>query len=329
VRANTEELASILCCPDDQEPLRAGSGALECHQCGRVYSAKKGEILELLPKKPAEGQLSRQYAADYLRQFHRTFEDREEVVAWGLVEARSRSWKLHRKRQSQTVLSLLTEGGIHLQDLILCDVSAGVGDYTLSYAPHFKWVFHCDLSVDALRCACSRSRRMGLENVFFFRVDYFALPFSRSIDRLLCLDTLIRGKDHERVLLIQIQKALSGTGRAVIDFHHWWHNPLRRLGLLRQNFGDNRSYARRDAEGLMRECGIESWRLVRFCQEIEPASPRTQWLSWFLPATRLVYEFASAVSGSRSSPRAKDDVSAASWLDPPDATRRRAKASDT
>jgi SAM-dependent methyltransferase len=328
MRASAEELASSLCCPDDQETLRAGSGALECNRCGRIYPAREGEILELLPKKPAEAQSNRQYAADYLRQFHRNFEDREEAVAWGLAEARSRSWKLHRERQAQTVLSLLTEGGTHLQDLILCDVSAGVGDYTLSYARHFKWVFHCDLSIDALRYASGRSRRMGLENVFFFRVDYFALPFSGSIDRLLCLDTLIRGKDHERVLLIQIQKALSGTGRAIIDFHHWWHNPLRRLGLLRQNFGNNRSYARRAAEDLMRECGIENWRLLRFCQELEPTSPKTRWLSWFLPATRLVYEFASAVSGPPSSPPTKTNVSAASGLDPADATPRRVKTSD-
>jgi ubiquinone/menaquinone biosynthesis C-methylase UbiE len=328
MRISTEELASSLCCPDDQEALRAGSGALECNKCGRVYSAREGEILELLPKKPAEAQANRQYAADYLRQFHRNFEDREEAVPWGLAEARSRSWKLHRERQAQTVLSLLTEGGTHLQDLILCDVSAGVGDYTLSYARHFKWVFHCDLSVDALRYASGRSRRIGLENVFFLRVDYFALPFSRSIDRLLCLDTLVRGKDHERALLIEIQKALSGVGRAIIDFHHWWHNPLRRLGLLRQNFGNNRSYARRGAEGLMRECGIENWRLLRFCQELEPTSPKTQWLSWFLPATRLVYEFASAVSGPPSSRSAKASVSAASRLDPPDADRRAAKTPD-
>jgi hypothetical protein len=157
---------------------------------------------------------------------------------------------------------------------------------------------------------------MGLENVFFLRVDYFALPFSRSIDRLLCLDSLIRGKDHEKALLNQIQKAISGQGRAIIDFHHWWHNPLRRLGLLRQNFGNNRSYARSGAEGMMRECGIEDWRLVRFYQELEPAGPFGKSLSWMLPATRLVYEFGAALSGPSSSGRAEASFSANSRLDP-------------
>jgi SAM-dependent methyltransferase len=186
------------------------------------------------------------------------------------------------------------------EDRILCDVSAGVGDYSLAYARHFKWVLHCDLSIDALRYALARSRRMGLQNVFFLRVDYFALPFHRSLDRLLCLDTLIRGEDHERALLSQIQRAISSEGQAIVDFHHWWHNPLRRLGLLPQNFGNNRSYTRGGAEGLMRECGIRDKRLVRFYQEFEAESQSLKRLSWLLPATRLLYEFGSAAGGHAS-----------------------------
>src|SRR2546429_4996904 len=72
---------------------------------------------------------------------------------------------------------MLRRDEARFEDRILGDVSAGVGDYTLSYARHFKWVLHCDLSIDALRYALARSRRMGLQNVFFLRVDYFALPF--------------------------------------------------------------------------------------------------------------------------------------------------------
>jgi SAM-dependent methyltransferase len=310
MRASTEKIVASLCCPDDQKSLRSGNGALECSQCGRVYPVWEGEIIELLPKNPAEPPSNPEYAADYQRQFHHNFENRDDSIPWGLREARSPSWKLHRERQARRVLSILRSDGAPLQDLILCDVSAGVGDYTLSYARHFKWVLHCDLSVEALRYASGRFRRMGLENVFFLRVDYFALPFSRSIDRLLCLDTLIRGRDHEKALLNQIQSAISGQGRAIIDFHHWWHNPLRRLGLLRQNFGNNSSYVRSGAEGLMRECGIEDWKLVRFYQELEPADPFSKGLSWMLPATRLVYEIGAALSGPASSGRAEASFSA-------------------
>src|SRR2546429_6879870 len=66
---------------------------------------------------------------------------------------------------------MLRRDEARFEDRILGDVSAGVGDYTLSYARHFKWVLHCDLSIDALRYALARSRRMGLQNVFFLRVE--------------------------------------------------------------------------------------------------------------------------------------------------------------
>jgi SAM-dependent methyltransferase/uncharacterized protein YbaR (Trm112 family) len=298
MRFSTEEIASRLCCPDDQKALRSRNEALECRECGRIYPVQGGQILELLPTKPAAPWSNAEYAAEYDRQFQNTFETEEESRAWDMPETGPPSRKVHRDRQTRAVLAMLEGDGAALDGLVLCDVSAGAGNYTLAYARRFKWVFHCDLSVATLRYAAARSRGMGLTNVLFLRVDYFALPFSRSIDRLLCLDTLIRGNDHEKALLRQIQKALAPPGRAIIDFHHWWHNPLRRLGLLPQNFGTNRSYGRSRAEGLLLECGIEQWRLVRFYQELEASNAFSKRLAWFLPATRLVYELGAAVSGS-------------------------------
>src|SRR5947208_1409160 len=134
--------------------------------------------------------------------------------------------------------------------------------------------------------ACGIAGQPGIRSLLPFRV----LPSLRSsIDRLLCLDTLIRGQDHEKALLNQIERATASEGRAIVDFHHWWHNPLRRLGLLPQNFGNNRSYTRSGAEGLLRECGVEGWRLVRFYQEFAPESTSLKRISWLLPATRLLY----------------------------------------
>src|SRR6266480_1100306 len=325
MRSPREEITSRLCCPDDQESLRAVSGALDCSRCGRVFPFQEGDILELLPREPAEPGPNAEYAAAYHFLFHQTFENRQESIPWGLQEGFSPSWRLHRERQARAVLSLLQSDGAPLKDLILCDISAGIGDYTLSYAQHFKGVLHCDLSLDALRYASAKCRRLGAQNVFFLRVDYLALPFNRTIDRLLCLDTLIRGKDHEKALLGQIQKALAYQGRAIIDFHHWWHNPLRRLGLLPQNFGSNRSYARTGAEGLLRECGVEGWRLVRFYQEFAPESTSLKRISWLLPATRLLYEFGSAASGHTSRASAETDFSTTSQPNPSDTARGAAK----
>ena len=302
---DTEEIASLLCCPDDQRSLESKGGTLRCCHCGRVYPVREGGILDLLPRKPAGSPANPEYAAYYHFEFYRAFEAREGANPWGLRQTQSPSWRRHRERQVRTVLAMLIKGGVRLQDRILCDISAGVGDYTLTCAPHFKWVLHCDLSIDALRYALARSHQMGLQNVFFLRADYFALPFRRSIDRLLCLDTLIRGEDHEKALLSQIQRAISSEGRAIVDFHHWWHNPLRRLGLLPQNFGNNRSYTRNRAERLMRVCGIRDQRFDRFYQEWEPESALSKGLSWLLPATRLLYEFGSPAGGHDTRPSAE------------------------
>jgi len=323
------EIISKLCCPDDQGPLRPKTDALECQQCGRVFPVREGEIIELLPEKPAATWSNPEYAANYSRLFSKRFENREEAIAWALYETRSPSWKRHRERQTRAVLALLQRDQTPLQDSILFDISAGAGNYTLAYAQYFKWVLHCDLSVDALRHASAKCRRMGLENVLFLRVDYFALPFSRSIDHLLCLGTLIRGKDHEKFLLGQIQKALSPQGRAMIEFHHWWHNPLRRLGLFRQTFGKNRSYSRSGAERLMRECGIENWRLTRFHQELEPSSRFAKALAWLLPATCLMYEFGPNLSPAVRFHRTETGSSARGRLNPPDDCRGMTRISDT
>jgi SAM-dependent methyltransferase/uncharacterized protein YbaR (Trm112 family) len=328
MRSHREEIASHLCCPDDQESLRAVSGALVCRQCGRIFPFQEGEILELLPREPAEPGPNAEYAAAYHFLFHQTSGNQQVSIPWGLQEGFSPSWRLHRERQARAVLSLLQSDGAPLEDLILCDISAGIGDYTLSYAQYFRGVLHCDLSLDALRYASAKCRRLGAQNVFFLRVDYFALPFNRKIDRLLCLDTLIRGQDHEKALLGQIQKALAYQGRAIIDFHHWWHNPLRRLGLLPPNFGSNRSYARTGAERLMRECGIENWRLVRFHQEFEPNSWFAQGFSRLLPATRLIYDIGSAPSGPALSERAKPSPSTDFQLDSPGGSEGAARSSD-
>jgi SAM-dependent methyltransferase len=288
-----DQIAPYLACPDDKTSLDCRTEGLACCQCGRIYPVVGGEVVELLPRAPAVPTTNREYALEYDRQFHRAFETGDESMAWGTREASVPAWVRKRERQRRAALSVLRTAAQPLPNLVLCDVSAGPGDYTLFCARHFKWVLHCDLSVDSLQYALRRARQIGIANVFFLRVDYFALPFCHSLDRVLCLDTLIRGREHEKALLEQIRGALGPEGRALIDFHHWWHNPLRRLGLLPQNFGRNRSYTRRQSEALLRESGIEKWRLIRFYQEFEPDNAQYKRLSSVLPAARLMYEFES------------------------------------
>ena len=301
MRSSLDQIVRYLCCPDDKSPLDSRTDTLTCSQCGRSYPLLGDGIASLLPREPAVPAANQEYALAYKQQFHRAFETGDESMAWGIRETSPPAWIRKRERQRRAVFSVLKQSAQPLHELVLCDVSAGPGDYTLGYARHFKWVLHCDLSVDSLQYALRRCRQMGIGNVFFLRVDYFALPFCRSLDRILCLDSLARGKDHEQAVLRQIQGALDPDGRAIVDFHHWWHNPLRRLGLLPQNFGQNRSYTRRQSETLLRESGIKKWKLIRFYQEFEPTEPRHKRLALVLPATRLMYEIESYPSAGDKS----------------------------
>jgi SAM-dependent methyltransferase len=294
------ELTKRLRCPDDWGELNCKAAEIECSLCGRVYPILRGDILELVPSQPLKYSSSpnQEYAGEYDREFRQNFEIRESAMAWGAPEISPPGWTRGRERQVRAVLSRLMRGGKSLRDLILCDISAGSGHYTFTFARHFKWVLHCDLSVDSLNYAIRKSAQMGISNVLFLRVDYFRLPFIHSLDRVLCFDTLIRGNDHEKALLQNIRKALRPQGEAIVDFHNWWHNPLRRLGLLRQNFGENRSYARDEAEALLRDSGITQWEFVRFCQEFDPENPIQQALSRLIPATRLMFEFSGSIEGA-------------------------------
>jgi SAM-dependent methyltransferase len=123
-------------------------------------------------------------------------------------------------------------------------------------------------------------------------MDYFSPPFQASVPRIICLDTLVRGPEHERLVLRQIKRALAPAGKAVVDFHNWWHNPLRRMGLLRDNFRNNTSYKKSEVDDLFRQVQIDAPNHSPFHQEVDPERPFTALLRYLIPPTRLVYQFA-------------------------------------
>ena len=172
---------------------------------------------------------------------------------------------------------------------LFCDLSAGAGYYTLEYSRHFQHVLHCDLSIESINYAHSQSKKYSIENIIFLRLDYFNLPFFSNIRNILCFDTLIRGEEHERLLLRSIKRALAPGGRALVDFHNWWHNPLRRIGLLQKNFPSRGSYGRRRVEQFLREAGLARYEFFPFYQEFERHGIIGQLGSFIIPPTRLVY----------------------------------------
>jgi SAM-dependent methyltransferase len=294
-----QTILDLLSCPDDGYSLRLAKAQLLCSGCGRSFPLHGDNFAEILPSCPVRLSLSAssEYRSAYLMLFEEQFHNDSPCFAWGAEETATAAWVRKRRRQVSAVLPLVTEDTGPCTS-VLCDIAAGAGHYTFAYAPYFRLVLHCDLSVQNLSYALRKANEQNLENIFFLRIDYFRPPFRQSLDRLLCLDTLIRGEAHDSMLLKSIAGCLKPTGRAVIDFHNWWHNPLRRLGILPENFHSNRSYRRSETKKLLREAAFRDTTVFPFVQEFDPGSRIERICSKAVPSTRIVYRVCSGVAAS-------------------------------
>jgi hypothetical protein len=85
-----------------------------------------------------------------------------------------------------------------------------------------------------------------------------------------------------------IVRCLKPGGHAVVDFHNWWHNPLRRLRVLRDNFLDNTSYTRGELGRLLASTGIQQFEIKPFVQEVDPGQPAGKFFIRLIPPTRFM-----------------------------------------
>jgi SAM-dependent methyltransferase len=295
MRLDASEIARYLSCPDEGARLESDSEGLRCVRCSRLFRFLKPNLLEILPSRPvtiSSSEVPSGYETAYSRSYSRIWEPSDDAIPWGASESSSVTSARRRERQAEEALRLLRDAPGDA-DGVFCDLSAGAGHTTFAAAPRCRLVFHCDLSVAAVHYASARATRMGFKNMVIVRADYFRPPFLNSVQRLTCLDSLIRGPWHDIRLLANIRQALAPGGSAVVDFHNWWHNPLRRLGLLRQNFGENRSYTRSEVLQLLRQAGIDEFTVRAFVQEADSNSLPTRVLSRLMPATRFVVRMIS------------------------------------
>jgi SAM-dependent methyltransferase len=296
---NFPEIAGLLFCPDDGAALHHASGEFRCSSCTRRFPIHAENLAEILPNRPCAlpPTVHSEYRNAYVQAFAENFRQGNAGYGWGAEQTVPESWARRRRRQVAVVQPLIAEG-TKPGGAVLCDIAGGSGYYTFAYSHLFRFVFHCDLSVDNLSYAWREARSRGLRNVFFLRIDYFAPPFRQSLDRIMCLDTLIRGEVHDSAVLAAIVPSLKPAGSAVVDFHNWWHNPLRRLGLLPDNFRNNRSYCRTEAEKLLRDAGIQSFVFHPFVQEFSANRAAGRRLCGSFPPTRLIYRFVRPSQGA-------------------------------
>ena len=283
-----KSISNILRCPDDGGSLSLHADRMECSDCLREF-AREGDFISLVSKEPA--------SFDGLSAYHRSYlaarrEDAAATPGWSISGSNLRPALEYKQRQVVRVGGLLSEGGSRRD--VLCDFSAGPGYYTLQYARTWETVIHCDLSLDSLRHAQNHARKEGLNNIAFVHMDYLRPPFRGTLPSIVCMDTLIRGPEHERALLQAILESLEPRGVAVVDFHNWWHNPLRRLGLLPDNFVNNRSYSRRELDRMLSKAGISGCECFPFRQEEPLTRSLLSLVAQGLPPTRWLYRFRHA-----------------------------------
>lgn len=275
----------LLVCPDDWGSLAWFRGALVCCSCGRTFRFSRANILDMLPRRPLPAG-TEPYWLSYRACFAKSMESGDAKLPWGASQQMP-PVVLARKRKHLGLVRRLIERPAGPQPRVFCDLTGGSGHYTLAYAPDFDYVLHCDLDPASLSYTAAKAARLGLHNILFVRIDYLQPPFHASLERLICLDTLERGPEHELLLLSAIRRMLSRDGVAVVDFHHWWHNPLRRLGLLGENFRHNTSYGLGAARELLRASGFTRPEYTPFRQEF-CAGPARAWHR-LLPPTRLLF----------------------------------------
>lgn len=279
-----KEILSLLSCPEDRSLLEQHPGYLNCPACGRQYPILGDNFVEILPETTIpHNNGNPAYLNHYKTNFKKKFTWMEDATAWGRCDLAPPSWSAKRLKQVEFTKRLLP------RTPVVCDVSAGAGTYTFELARKFQLVIHCDLSVENLNDVYRRKQASGADNIILIRCDYFKLPFFNTLPQLICTDTLIRGQHHEKTLLASLAAALAKDGHALVDFHNWWHNPLRRMGLMPDNFNDNTSYTKKEAENILLDSGIKNWQYFPFIQEQLPGQYGI--LGKIIPPTRLMYQF--------------------------------------
>jgi SAM-dependent methyltransferase len=172
------------------------------------------------------------------------------AVAWGAAETNPPWWVEDKQAQAEAVCRLLLAHNFgHTR--VACDISGGAGYAVAALAARFETVIYADLSVRGLNYAISSLSRRGVGNVAFVRADLLQSPFAGSATNVVCLDTLEYGRAQMEEGLAAIRTTLESRGLAVVDFHNWWRNPVRRLGLLPANFPAGGSVSRREAEQML------------------------------------------------------------------------------
>ena len=275
-------------CPETGGSLEYRTDHFYCQASDRKYPFSQESIVELLPPGPTSFSFDRRSAYHeniYKTLFSTKLAEANPEKSWAPPELVPEKWRTTKLNHVQFIRRLIEE--TTNQRETYCDFTGASGYYTFEMAKHFKWVFHCDISSESMLYAKQRADKEGLQNIIFIRADYFRPPFDGTLDLIYCGDTLIFSPSHEGLLLKGMYKSLKPGGYALFDFHNWWHNPIRRMGLMSNNFGECYSYNKAETLDFVTHHFPEH-RHLGYYQEFR-SGHRPAWMPGIFPNTRHMY----------------------------------------
>lgn len=210
-----EKTILFLGCPNDSKPIKIFQDKLVCEFCQNEFKIINENTIELLPSKSFKLRIENNTTKSYSEYYS------DLLTVGHSRDSKKRLWGTKTKTIPKGFVDkLLTLVSNAVGNEIVCDIGAGSGDYSLILAKNSKYVFHCDLDLEAILFARAQAENLELNNILFIRCNYFYLPFrDDSLPFITCIDVLLRGREHDDSLIKEIFKKLQINGKALLDFH--------------------------------------------------------------------------------------------------------------
>jgi ubiquinone/menaquinone biosynthesis C-methylase UbiE len=209
-----EKAVSFLACPNDEGNLNLSNGLLTCNTCGSEFKILENDIVDLVPKTQINLDASKT-PEGYLKDYTNLAKENHEEISKESYQALELDTRLqgYLLENQQEMLKIIDNN-------VLCDVGAGVGDHSLEFSKKSPLVFHCDLDMRIIKIAKKKAKQMDLDNILFVRSDYLSLPFKKnSLPQVVCTGAMGRwGIVHDSLLVAQISKVIKKDGKVIMDF---------------------------------------------------------------------------------------------------------------
>lgn len=203
----------FLACPNCSGALYHSHDALACKSCKSEFKILNENTIELV------AQESFRFKTTETTEAYSEYSDLRNIGH--PINEKMRLWGWESKYGISGFVTKLRNTIIHMiQNEIICDIGAGVGNYSLHFAKKAKLVFHCDLDLEAINVASQEAKKQNLKNILFIRCDYLHLPFrSNSLSCITSIDVLEKGREHDTKLIEEISGKTIVGGLVIVDFH--------------------------------------------------------------------------------------------------------------